>query len=217
MSRLYNTFEFVGNIQLPKSAERFHKEETFDPSGWTKHTLNFAIQESKTNSVFVQMEGGYSKKKSNTVNSFSKGTENTPGSKIEIPWADRNKQETLDMIADFKKIVVDFTKDQKVKEEVNQLRYEIRSIEYKDEQTEEDVAKLKELKEKLKGLDADRHEFAHPYDAILFLADNLEKYTSHKFRILGDITISHWKGKFYRNFVPTTIEIVSNEARNKRS
>lgn len=214
MTRLYNSFDFTGNISIPKG-ERFYKQETFEPSGWYKETINFAVQESKTNSAFVKLDGGFSKKKQNVVKSFSKGTENESGSSIEIPWADRNKEETLDIVADFKKVVVDLTTDQEVKDKINQLRYEVRNIEYQDEKSETDLVKLKELKTKLKEIAIDRHEFVHPYDAVVFLSTNLEVHKNRKFRITGDISISHSKGKFYRDFVPTMIEIVSDEEKSK--
>ncbi|WP_025909312.1 hypothetical protein [Priestia flexa] len=214
MTRLYNTFEFVGNISIPKNADRFHKVQEFN-SGWTKHTINFAVQESKTNSVFVQLEGGYSQSKPNKVHSFGKGTENVKGTKLEIPWEDRLKPETVDMVADFKKIVVDYTTDEEVKEKINQLRYEIRTLEYKDELTDEEKIKVAELKKQLKEVETDRNEFIHEYDAIQFLSETLEKHKDKKFRITGSVTYSAWKGKFYRNFVPELIELVSSEEPNK--
>ncbi|WP_182006275.1 hypothetical protein [Priestia aryabhattai] len=214
MTKLYNTFEFVGNINIPKNAERFHKEQEFN-SGWTKHTLNFAVQESKTNSAFVQMEGGYSKGKKNIVKTFGKGTENVKSPKIEIPWEDRLKPEVVDMVADFKKVVVDYTSDEETKNKINQLRYEIRTLEYKDELTEEEKGKLVELKDELKKTATERHEFINKYDAVLFLAESLEQHKDKKFRITGNVTYSAWKGKFYRNFDPELIEVVSSEEPSK--
>lgn len=214
MSKLYNKFEFVGNVSIPKNADRFHKEQTFD-SGWTKHTVNFALQESKTNSAFVQLEGGYSKSKKNVVKTFSKGTENVKGSKIEIPWDERLNPETVDMVPDYKKIVVDYTSDFDVKEKINQLRYEIRTLEYNDELTEKEQSELVKLKAQLKELATDRHEFINRYDAVVFLAETLEQHKTKKFRITGNVTYSAWKGKFYRNFEPELIEIVSNEETNQ--
>ncbi|WP_434786960.1 hypothetical protein [Bacillus velezensis] len=60
MSKLYNTFEFIGNLFISNNKEKFHEIKEYD-SGWVKERLSFAVQESKTNSVFVEIEGGYSK------------------------------------------------------------------------------------------------------------------------------------------------------------
>ncbi|ATF13563.1 hypothetical protein A616_16735 [Brevibacillus brevis X23] len=210
MSRLYNTFEFIGNIQTPKSKDKFH-EVNVSASGWEGHRLNFAVQESKTNSVYVEMYGGFFQSKKNNVITFGKGTENEKGSKLEIPWEDRLNPETIDMVADFKKIVVDFTTDEAVKEASGKLRYEIRAIEYKDEKTPEEIEKLKELKEELKQKVPDRYEFIHEYDAVEFLSSNLENFKAYKFKITGQAEYSEYKGKFNRKFKPEVIEIVPSD------
>jgi hypothetical protein len=214
MARLYNTFEFVGNIHIPKSRDKFYNVNTSD-SGWEGHRLNFAVQESKTNSAFLEMYGGFSKSKANKVFSFSKGTENQNGSKLEIPWDDRLQPETVDMVADFKKIVIDFTSDVELKEAIGKLGYEIRSLEYKDELTSEELSKLKSLKQEFSDKAKDRHEFIHEYDAVVFLSNELEKHKDSKFRITGRIEYQEYKGKFVRKFKPEVIEIVSNETPSK--
>jgi len=214
MARLYNSFEFIGNLHIPKNTDKFHEVNTSE-SGWEGHRLNFAVQESKTNSVFVELYGGFSKAKQNKVFSFSKGTENENGSKLEIPWEDRLKDETIDLVADFKKYVVDLTTDTSLKEEINKLRYEIRSLEYKDELTDIEKEKLKQIKSELKEKATDRHEFIHEYDLVVFLASKLEDYKNHKFKLTGNIDYQAHNGRFFRKFKPTLIEIVDNEERNK--
>lgn len=209
MARLYNTFEFVGNVSIPKPERFLDVQES--RSGWMGHRLNFAVQESKTNSVYVEMYGGYSKAKSYPVLTFGKGTENVKGAKLEIPWSDRLNEESVNMVADFKKFVIDFTTDHELKEEINKIRFEIRSIEYKDEPTSEDNEKLAALKKELKEKGKDRYEFIHEYDAVLFLSENLEAYKAHKFKVTGNVDYNYHNGNFYRKFKPTTIEIVKNE------
>jgi hypothetical protein len=214
MVRLYNTFEFIGTVSIPKNKDRFHEVKTSD-GGWEGHRLNFAVQESKTNSVFLEIYGGFSKAKQNKVFSFSKGTENTPGSKLEIPWEDRLKDVTVDMVADFKKIVVDLTTDAAVKEELSKLRYEIRNLEFKDELSDGEKEKLVQLKSDLNNKAADRYEFIHEYDAVVFLANKLEEYQAKKFRITGSVEYQEHNGRFFRKFKPSLMEIVDNETPNK--
>lgn len=213
MSRLYNTFEFVGNIHLPKQ-DKFH-EVNPSASGWEGHRLNFAVQESKTNSVYVEMYGGYSKSKENKVFTFSKGTENEKGSKLEIPWEDRKNPETLDMVADFKKIVIDYTTDPEVKEKIGKLGYEIRTLEYKDQLTDEEKVNLDKLKEEYAAVAINRNEFISEYDAVVYLAETLEDFKNHKFRLTGAVEYNEWKGKFHRKFKPSYIEIVPNDEKSK--
>jgi hypothetical protein len=210
MSRLYNTFEFIGQINIAKNKEKFHKVDKFD-SGWEKHTLNFAVKESNTNSVFVELQGGLSSVKQNKVVTFGKGTENVKGAKLEIPWSDRLKDETVDMVADFKKTVVDFTTDKELKEALGLLRYEIRTLEYKDKLTPDEQEKLTKLRKEYKEKAVDRHEFIHPYDAVIFLSSTLDTFKEYKFRVIGSVIMSAWNGKFYRRFEPSFIEIVDSE------
>jgi hypothetical protein len=210
MSRLYNAFEFIGNINIAKNKDKFHKVDSYD-SGWEKHTLTFAVKESNTNSAFVEMQGGYSKVKSNVVKTLGKGTENNNGSKLEIPWSDRLKNETVDMVADFKKIVVDFTATKELKEKLNQLRYEIRTLEFKDKLTPNEQEKLTKLRQEHRETAIHRYEFIHPYDAVQLLSDKLEEYKEFKFRVTGSVKMSAWNGKFYRRFEPELIEIVESD------
>jgi hypothetical protein len=210
MSRLYNTFEFIGHVNIPKNKDKFHKVDKYD-SGWEKHTLNFAVKESNTNSAFVEIQGGYSNVKPNKVMTFGKGTENVKGAKLEIPWADRLKPETVEMVADFKKTVVDFTSDLELKEKLNQLRYEIRMLEFKDELTPDEEEKLAALRTEHTETAVDRYEFIHPYDAIVCLSNKLEDYKAFKLRLTGSVIMSAWKGKYYRRFEPTLIEVVDSE------
>ncbi|MGG2091334.1 hypothetical protein AB1283_01030 [Bacillus sp. S13(2024)] len=210
MARLYNNFEFIGHINIAKNKDKFYKIDSYD-SGWEKHTLNFAVKESNTNSAFVELQGGYSKVKPNKVVTFGKGTENVKGSKLEIPWDDRLKDETVEMVADFKKVVVDFTIDKELKEKLNQLRYEIRTLEFKDKLTPDEQEKLTSLRKEYKEKAVDRYEFIHPYDAINMLSNKLENYKEFKFRVTGNVIMSAWKGKFYRRFEADLIEIVEDD------
>lgn len=54
MSRLYSSFEFLGNIHVPQDVNKFHDVNTSE-RGWGGHRLNFRIY------------GGFSKAKQNLV------------------------------------------------------------------------------------------------------------------------------------------------------
>ena len=216
MTRLSNTFEFIGVLNFGKEIV---KEVTFD-SGWTKKQANIIINESTTNGVFVTLEGGYNKGngKSNNIFTFGKNLFGEKGEKLEVAWEDRKQPHVLEMVADFKKIIVDLTVDEQAKEEYYKLRNEIFNLESKSEDvTTEDRKKLKELYAKVKETVPHRYEFIHGLDAVEFFGKVAEKVKGKKFRVKGDVTVSAWKGKFYTNYVPTIFELVSDETDNKLS
>ena len=213
MSRLYNTFEFTGEATFPKDKDRFLTMT--ESKEYKTFRVNFGIKESSTNCVFVELFGNMKKDGTGVVFSYSKGTEAEKGSQLQIKWNDRLKPEIKDMVADFKKIVIDLTEDEDVKSEIHKIAYEIRSIEYKGEKSEGDITKLKELKAKYDTLAVDRHEFLAEYDAIQFLAENAEKMKDKKFKVKGSFEVTEWKGKFYRKFKVESMELVSNEAKNQ--
>jgi hypothetical protein len=142
-----------------------------------------------------------------------KSTENTQGAKLEIPWSERLKPETVDMVAEFRKVIVDLTTDKELKGKLSQLRYEIRSLEYKDKLTDDEQEKLKSLREEHREKAVDRHEFIHSYDAIILLSTMLDTYKEHKFHITGNVNFSYWNGNFYRTFEPQVIEIVDEDTK----
>jgi hypothetical protein len=215
MSRLYNTFEFIGNMVLPNDSDRIHTVDEFS-SGWIKHKLNFGIQESKLNTVFLDLEGWCAPEtKSAIVYSFSKGLFGEKGSNLEIPWKDRNEESTLDMVADFSKIIVDLETDTDVKDEYMKLYYKIRSLENKKDATDEDKEKLKNYKAEFKEKATRRYEFLHEYDVIKFLEEMLIVNQDRKFRVTGNVQWNEWKGKYYRKFIPKLIEIVPDDAKNQ--
>ncbi|OYD12337.1 hypothetical protein CHR37_05120 [Bacillus velezensis] len=209
MSKLRNTFEFIGNLFISNNKEKFHEIKEYD-SGWVNERLSFAIQESKTNSVFVEMKGGYSKSKPNKVSAFSKGTENEKGSRLEIPWEDRLKEEAVNMVADFSKILINLN-DESTKAKLNELKFKIRGLEMKGSLTEEENKTLSNLKEEYKQLNVNGAEFIHEYDAIQYLSQNLEKHKDNKFKITGNIEYNSWNGRNFRKFKMKTIEIVNSD------
>src|SRR5690606_5527007 len=137
------------------------------------------------------------------------------GSLIEIPWNKRLDPDIVDMVADFRKIIVDFTIDEDVRELRNDILAGIRRLEFKDHLTDEDKKELAEYRQDLRDKVPERYEFIHPYDAVLALANQLPVYKDHKFRIRGNIEFNEWNGEFYRKFVPRVIEIVPEDTPNQ--
>lgn len=216
-NRLYNTFNFIGELGIPKDKNKFHEKINTKNPNWDFYKINFGIKESKTNSAFLELFGGYQKDGKGKVYSFSKGKNGEKGSKLEIPWGDRNKESVMDNVADFKKIIIDLETDFEKKKERNKLFYRIVNIEKRENKTEEDKEKLEKYKKEFKEKSDNRHEFITEYDAIQFLAKNLKKYEQYKFRITGSLDLTEYKGNCYKKYIPETIEIVPNDTKNRLS
>lgn len=215
MAKLQNTFEFVGNLKFGKDAV---KETVFD-SGWAKKEASLAINESKANGVFLNVEGGYNKGngKPNKVYSFSKGIFGEKGGKMEIPWDERLNKNIINSVADFSKTVIDLTVDEEVKKKYFELRGEIWKLESNDNPEQEDRDKLLELYDKVRELAPHRYEFIHGVDVVDFFEKFSEKLKDKKFRVKGNVEVSHWKGKFYVNYKPSFFELVGEDVPNRLS
>ena len=204
-----NTFDFVGDMATAKDKEKILTTQKFE-SGWNKEKLTLAVQESKTNSVFLEVSAMYNPDKTFPIKSFGKN-----GKPLEIPYKDRNKQNILDMVADFKKVVVDLETDFEKKAEYDKLSYKINALERKDELSNERKKDLKEYKEKYQELATNRHEFINDKDLVEFLHANLDVLTANKVRVRGNIEMSEWKGKYYTTYIPTHFELVEEETPSK--
>ena len=158
MSRLYNEFDFIGELAIPRDNNKFHEIKD-NGKGWEGHRLSFGVQESKLNSAFVELYGGQRTQGKSVVYSFSKGTEEKKGSSIEVNWADRLKPETLDLVADFSKITIDLETDFDKKSKYIDIGYRIRNLEYEGTETDEDKKLLAEYKKEFNELATNRYEF----------------------------------------------------------
>lgn len=216
MSKFYNSFDFIGELFIPNDDSKFLDIKD-NGAGWLGHRLNFGIKESKFNSAFLELYGGYRNKDNatNLVYTFSQGSEGKKGSPIQIPWDIRLDKSTLDMVADFRKIIVDLETDFDKKDEYMKLGYQIRKMKYEGVETDEDKEELAKLEKKYGELATNRHEFISEYDAILFLSAKLKEFKDHKFRIKGVPVLNEWKGKYYKKFEPQAIEIVPETYTNQ--
>jgi len=214
MARMYNTFDFTGELGFAKEPL---KVKPFD-SGWNKHNFSFAIIESKTNKGFVSLEAGLNvgNGKPNIAYTGTKGLFGEPSSNnVQVPWEDRLNPSIVDSVPDYRKTIIDLTPVGTSKDEFYNTKREIYNLETKENPTQEDKDKLLELYDKARNILPERKEFINTYDAIQFFMSKLEEYKGRKFRVKGNIEKSHWNEKFYTNFVPSSIELVSDEERNK--
>lgn len=210
MSRHYNSFEFVGNISFAKDEKKVFETIKYD-SGWETKRLNVGVKATATNGVFLKADALYNPTETNTI--FTMGKDGK--SKLEIPFKDRNKQTSIDMVADFKKLVVDLETDFEKKSERIKLKYQIINIEKREEKTEDDLKKLEDYKKEYIEKSDNLHEFISEYDFVLFIKESAEILKQHKIRVTGNLEMSLWKEKYYVSYVPKHIEFVKDDVENK--
>lgn len=209
MARHYNSFEFIGNISFNKDENKVLETIKHD-SGWQTKRLGVGVKATATNGVFLKADALYNPTETNTI--FTMGKD---GSKLEVPFKDRNKQVSLDMVADFKKLVVDLETDFEKKSERIKLKYKIINIENREEKTEDDLKKLEDYKKEYIEKSDNLHEFISEYDFILFVKESAELLKQHKVRVTGNLEMSLWKEKYYVSYIPKHIEFAEDNVENK--
>jgi hypothetical protein len=209
MTRHYNNFEFIGNISFSKDEKKVFETIQHD-SGWQTKRLNVGVKATATNGVFLKADAMYNPTETNTI--FTLGKDNA---KLEIPFKDRNKQSSIDMVADFKKLTVDLETDLELKKERIKLKYQIIAIEKREDKTEDDLKKLEEYRKEYIEKSTNLHEFISEYDFVNFLHDSAELLKQHKIRVTGNLEMSLWNGKYYVSYVAKTVEFIDDEIENK--
>ena len=114
-------FNFVGKVVMPNDVEKFYNKATSKKDGkdyWAWNRVSFMLKGGDS-SAFVELGGGHFADTSK-AKIYSYGLENN---KLEISWADRNKEEILGLVADFKKIKVNFDSEQEFISEFDAVEY----------------------------------------------------------------------------------------------
>ncbi|MBM7836476.1 hypothetical protein [Clostridium sardiniense] len=217
MAKVYNAFEFVGGVEIRKDTEKFksYEKQEFE-SGWVKEKLMINVKTGDS-SMLVEVSDMYSSKPGHVLKKKAKGTKNedgsfTKGGDIQIPWKDRNTIAALENVANWQKYILDFSN--------NKERYDLRNIIEKIEEndiSDEDKALLIEryntndvnqLKEKLKEMEAMKHEFLSRIDLIKKIQEEIPKHPGMRFKITGNINFSQSPkdNRVYRSFEVNRIE-----------
>ncbi|HEY5561974.1 MAG TPA: hypothetical protein VIK72_09525 [Clostridiaceae bacterium] len=99
----YSKFVFIGALGIAKDKSKFHNTFLNSPKDtWASARINFMVKESDHNGVFVELFEGYQVDGKGKI--FSKDLD---FNNIEVPWGVRESEETLKMVADFKKFKAD--------------------------------------------------------------------------------------------------------------
>ena len=191
-----NTFKVVGKLKAIKDG-RTSKDYQ---SGWMIDRLRFMVL-SGNNTQFVEVSGGKwspSSGKENTILTYTKASGDQKGQKLTVTWEERNQPDVLAKVAHFKKFVVDLEPGGEAHR--------------KELEKAGDVAALEASK-------ARKKEFLHESDFIEQIDKILasDKAKDWVFSVSGEIEYSYstaqdGTGKFYRNFKPTYIVRVDENA-----
>lgn len=208
-----NTFEIIGKLSIGKESEKFKPhDKNVSPNGWAFNKLLFNVQ-SAENRHMLESKGMYKEDGTGIIYSFSKGSvdpkthEKVKGEKLQIPWKDRNKQEVIDNVAEFKKFVIDLEKYGR--------RYELQKALDKQNEgslTEEELSRLgvTDLAQALEDSNKKRKVFLSDYDFTEYLHKLISsgKIDGKVFKVVGDIVFTEYQGNIYRRLTPTRIYLV---------
>lgn len=213
-----NTFEFVGTLTIPKATEKFKPISEYDKAHWKGHKITFQVKNDANNTQLVEVMGGFNKDNSTII----KTTANEKGEdgkykKLDIKWADRNKPENIQAVANFRKFVFDMDV------EANRwaIQRQIKALEASSSDTDA-IVFLKEnynMPDGVNALDyakdllakslAKRKEFIHEYDFVEFLKTAIPKCGDNVFVVSGIIESSIYNGQGSHKFKVQQVKLAA--------
>jgi hypothetical protein len=235
-TNIYNTFEFIGRLAMPKETDKFkvHTKTEYD-SKWVKEELKLNVRADE-NSETILISDGYFNKPNYEFTKRCAKEKLEDGTYKEVPdlkvnWNDRKNQTVISKVAFNQKYILDLSN--------NKERYDLRqAIEnLKDDAVSDDIIKeVKEkfelvraledkkdivatLKEELLRLEGLKTEYLNKTDMVqdLLKLVKTSEGTNTVFKIVGNINFSEWKGKVYKSFDVQRIEkAVDKESKKLR-
>lgn len=214
-----DTFEIIGTLHAINSDKLKGFESKTSDKGWNTKTLRFNVK-SGSNNIMVQTKGGVKVIESNgkikvdpeqKIYTRSKGVDGK-GENIQIPFADRKKEDVIESVAAFKKLII----DTEIKEDRNKL-YAIRNAIAKGESLTDDqfkflgVTTIEEAEVAVKN--RARHEYLHEWD----YAEALNKFVnsaSGLYKVSGNVEISYDMATktAYKNYTVTKVEKMPDDS-----
>jgi hypothetical protein len=233
-TNIYNTFEFIGRLAMPKETEKFkvHTKTEYD-SKWVKEELKLNVRADENSETILISDGYFNKPNYEFTKRCSK-EKLEDGSYKEVPdlkvnWSDRKNPTVISKVAFNQKYILDLSN--------NKERYDLRqAIEnLKDDAVSDDVIKeikekfelVKELEDKkdisealkkeLERLEGLKTEYLNRTDMIqdLLKLVKTSEGTNTVFKIVGNINFSEWKGKVYKSFDVQRIEKATDKEAKK--
>lgn len=194
-----NTFKFVGKIKkLEDKKDRKNIETVNFDSGWTIERVKFRMACGDC-SMFVDLSGGKRQDDSKNVvyTSFQKegGESKMDVEKATVNWKDRFDPAIIEKVPRYKRYTVDLASD-KIREELEAAK------------KPEEAAALAQLK----------YTYISNYDFALKVEEllKLNKFGDDNYVVTGFVEYNYSNkdsdsGKYYKNFVPTSIHKASED------
>ncbi len=201
------TFTFVGTLAYGETPLVVKKLS--DTSKWSKTKLNLGIKNGN-NVAYPLMEYIHSDSVA-TCKLFL-----ADGSTADVLMSDTPNY--VDKVADYSKIVIDLEEDFENKKDYMSLIYKKRNHEMKkdEDKTKEDYDKIKEYDLEIRQKATKRKYFCHIKDAIAELNKSLPYIgKEQKVMIKGSVKVNYYNNKSRLEYIPSSIELVSNDTAEK--
>lgn len=214
------TFSMTGRLSISRDTEKFHPYQEFKSqkgTGWISRRLKFNISETDSTHMLSLNDGKF-EDEHNLIYTFSKPVEGQDGAKsekLQIPFKDRLKQENVDMVAEFRKFIIDLESP-----EVRLIRRSVGDkIARHEDLTDEEMQKfgISSQEEALSAYDRSckkRREFISQWDYIDCIKKLLDKgvFGNKKYRVSGNVShaYSEANGKVYEELVPSRIYLMDD-------
>lgn len=214
MARLYNNFDFTGEVLVPNDDNRVYvKNEPFS-SGWRKDEVNLGVKESDANGMFLRTEALIPPNDDWQMRRPSK----IRGENLEFRFSERNNTDIIKNAANFIKFELDLETDEDAKSRRRELYWKIFNIKERantDKEEADDKDKLLEYGKEYKELLKNYHEFVHEYDFINAIHENLDVIKENKIRATGNVEKVAWDGRQFTNYEPRRIELVPEDEKSR--
>ena len=213
-----NTFEFVGTLSLPKTTEKFKPVAEYDKPHWKGSKITLQVRNNENNTQLIEAMGGYNKDGSTIIRTtLNEKDEAGKYKRVEIKWADRNKPENIQAVANFRKFVFDMD----VEADRWSLQRQIKALEASSSDSDaimflqdtynmpQGTNALEFAKELLSKSLAKRKEFLSEYDFVEFLKTVAPKLEDKVFVVTGTIESSLYNGKASQKFKIQQIKLAA--------
>lgn len=232
--KVYNTFDFVARLSMPKETEKFKVyTKTKSDSGWVNEELKLNAKISDS-SELISIKDGYFDKANYELKKQGVGKKKDDGSfekgaDVKFAWKSRTNQAIIDKIANYQKFTLDLSNN-KERYDLNKTIEKLSDDAVTDEAIEqakntyeiikdkEDVKEIIEiLKTEYDRLLSLKKEYLSRIDMIPDLKKliNTPEGTNTIFHITGDYEFSEWNGKVYQRFSVRRIEKATEEQSKK--
>jgi hypothetical protein len=119
ITSLYGTCTLIGNAVVSDKADKFYSGDT-NEKGYKYHKVQFGVKTSSSNTIFLELMGGYFINKDNIVYAMDKDK-----NKLEIAWKDRFDSTIVNSVMDFKKLKVTLTESEEDKADTFLSEYDV--------------------------------------------------------------------------------------------